>query len=150
MQMWWSIHISVHFIYYNIHVCMTWGHVYNMYICRYILYHNVKKVVLENNMYTGPELAELWHNACHAGPALFSCLAGHRINMCALPVVAAQQTWDIDPMLLWCWPAVFDVGPASKQHWVDGLSVVAGLSLKLYFKVVCHLHVYVTDAAKAN
>ena len=29
-----------------------------------------------------------------------------------------QQTQYVDPLLFWCWPTVFDVGPSSKQHWI--------------------------------
>ena len=28
----------------------------------------------------------------------------------------SQQTWDIEPMLGWCWPIIYDAGPTSTQH----------------------------------
>ena len=33
--------------------------------------------------------------------------------------VDIQHTLDADPMLVYCWPAVCDVGPALSQHWVS-------------------------------
>ena len=33
--------------------------------------------------------------------------------------VMSQQTQYIDPMLGYCWPAVYDVGPTLIQHWVN-------------------------------
>ena len=30
--------------------------------------------------------------------------------------LTAQQTRDIEPMLVQCWPAVYDIGPTINQH----------------------------------
>ena len=29
------------------------------------------------------------------------------------------RVWYIEPMLIWCWPTVYDVVPASTQHWFN-------------------------------
>ena len=39
--------------------------------------------------------------------------------------VHTQQTRDIDPMLFYCRPTVFDTGPTIKQHW-DNASCFLG------------------------
>ena len=31
----------------------------------------------------------------------------------------AQQTRDVEPMLVWCWAIVSDAGPTSTQHWFN-------------------------------
>ena len=40
-----------------------------------------------------------------------------------LPLVSremsSQQTRDLHPMLVQCWPTVYDVGPTLKQHWMS-------------------------------
>ena len=30
-----------------------------------------------------------------------------------------QQTWDVDPMLVYCWPTVYDAGPTVNQRWAN-------------------------------
>ena len=35
-----------------------------------------------------------------------------------------QQTWDIEPVLGWCWPNVVDGRPTSTQHRINGLDVL--------------------------
>ena len=43
-----------------------------------------------------------------------------------VPCQHFQQTRDIDPMVVQCWPTVCDAVPASNQHWFNA-SVFAGL-----------------------
>ena len=31
----------------------------------------------------------------------------------------SQQTRNLQPMLVWCWPIVYDAGPTSNQHWLN-------------------------------
>ena len=40
-------------------------------------------------------------------------------HLCVENVMPTQQTWFIGPKLFWCWPTVYDVGPTSKQHWLN-------------------------------
>ena len=41
-------------------------------------------------------------------------------NLCDVRMcIATQQTRDIESMLGQCWPAVYDVGPTSSQHWLN-------------------------------
>ena len=40
----------------------------------------------------------------------------------------SQQTRDVHPMLVQCWPTVCDAGPALYQHWVN-VSCLLGCSL---------------------
>ena len=39
---------------------------------------------------------------------------------------SAQQTQGSEPMLFYCWPTVFDVGPTSKQHWLISSCLLVG------------------------
>ena len=32
-----------------------------------------------------------------------------------------QQTQGVEPMLIYCWPTVYDGGPTLKQHWFNAL-----------------------------
>ena len=45
-----------------------------------------------------------------------------------------QQSWDICPMLVWCWATVFDAGPTSNQHWVN-VSCLIGNRFRLTLSV---------------
>ena len=41
----------------------------------------------------------------------------------------SQQTRDVDPMLVQCWPTVCDSGPASNQHWFKALCLLIAAGL---------------------
>ena len=51
--------------------------------------------------------------AIHFDPQCLTCLAIPSCQYCIRHVTYC------DPMLFKCWPAVFDVRPALKQHWVN-------------------------------
>ena len=58
--------------------------------------------------------------------------------MCQAP--GAQQTQDIDPMLVQFWPTVYDVGPPLNQHWVN---VTCFVGKCLYIYMHAYMFVYV-------
>ena len=48
-----------------------------------------------------------------------------------------QQTWDVEPMLAYCWSNVYDAGPVKNQHWcVLGLVYPTWM---YYYRIDCVL-----------
>ena len=39
------------------------------------------------------------------------------LSVCSAFYHAGGQTWDVDQMLGWCWPTVYDAEPALAQYW---------------------------------
>ena len=54
----------------------------------------------------------------------------------------AQQTRNVAPMLGWCWPSIYDAGPASAQHWfnvscgpLDDVFIYSTAPVRVYHEV---------------
>ena len=54
--------------------------------------------------------------------------------VCTAKPAAAQQTRDIEPMLVWCWASVADVGLELDQHWVNVLCLPGVLTGYIVFR----------------
>ena len=54
-----------------------------------------------------------------------------------------QQTRCIEPLLVKCWPAVYDVGPTLNQHWFN-VSYSLGITQYMYKSVICFSTSYIT------
>ena len=47
---------------------------------------------------------------------------------------AAQQTWDVEPVLVWCWASIADGGPELEQHWVNVTCLLGVLTGYIMFR----------------
>ena len=54
-------------------------------------------------------------------------------------VLAIQQTRYVGPVLVWCWPTVYDAGPTSNQHRSNVSCLLGGRVRRFYKIVVCGL-----------
>ena len=58
----------------------------------------------------------------------------------------SQQTQHIVPMLTWCWPAVYDVGPASTQHSLNE-SYLLGLCILIQILALWNLNLPLSSSS---
>ena len=64
------------------------------------------------------------NNISHAGLILFQrlrCWHNNELTVVKrlLFTVISQQTRDVDPMLVYCWPTICNAGPTVYRHWVN-------------------------------
>ena len=56
------------------------------------------------------------YTICYWITMITCTLITHQVRLVSM---GSQQTRDVQPMLVQCWPTVFDAGPTLFQHWVN-------------------------------
>ena len=69
-------------------------------------------------------LTQCWANVGPPSTTLCQHYPSIVSTSCVCRKTHSQRTRGVDPMLFYCWPAVFDVGPTLKQHCVNVSSLL--------------------------
>ena len=55
------------------------------------------------------------------------------LNVSHVTIRTIQQTRDNQPMIGYCWPNVFDVGPTITQHWINASCLLGAICFHSYW-----------------